>query len=273
MAATAGRKTSTEAASALPYGAVVRQITPDHIGRWIALGWQDYRESGGVSFLYGLLIITIGAGLTVGLYLAGLEQMILSFFAGFLLIGPLLTVGMYDVSRDLEGGDKPSLVSALTAWRANPRNLLGMGMALAVILVVWIRLTVVIFAVVFPDADMTLRLFVEQGLFTTEGRTVLAIATVIGGGFALMVYVCCVISLPMMLDAHSDIVGSVVLSVAAFFRNPFPMLLWSVLIVVLAILGMLTFYIGLAVVIPVIGHSSWHAYRDIIGPADETAEG
>ncbi len=255
----------------LPFGVAIRAVTPDNIAKWIQLGWRDFRASGSVSFVYGLLVIAAGAGLTAGLYMAGMEEMILSFCAGFLLIGPLLTVGLYEVSREIEKGEKPTLAKALFAWRANTRNLIGIGIALALILVVWIRLTVVIYALVFPETDMTIRALVEHGLFTEAGRAVLLIGTLIGGAFALLVYFCCVTALPMMLHFPADISGAVEISVMAAFRNFSVMVLWAVLIVVLAALGFAFFYVGLAFVIPVIGHASWHAYRDLIGPAGEDA--
>lgn len=250
----------------------IRTVTFTDMEEWLAAGQRDFRRSGMVSILYGLLVIGAGLALTVGLYAAGFKHMILSFLAGFLLVGPMLTVGLYDISHRMERGERASLWNALTAWRANPRNLLGLGLALAVILIVWIRLTVIIFAIYFPGSEVTLQELVEHGLSTPEGLAVVGIATVIGGTFALLVFITCVTALPMLLDQRVDLVGAVYISMIAVARNPLVMAVWAVLIVLLAAAGVLAFYVGLAIVISVVGHASWHAYRSIIIYDSETEE-
>jgi uncharacterized membrane protein len=250
--------------SALPYADRVNLVSVEDTFRWLGAGWRDFRRSGAVSLTYGLLFAAAGLVLTVGLYTANLAYLIAPLMAGFLLVGPALTVGLYAISRDLEEGRKPRLWAALKAWRANPIHLLGLGLALVLFLIIWIRLAVLIFALSFPYTTPTVQAIVNSALFTGEGWVFLTIGTVVGSVMATLAFATSAFSLPMMLDRKVDIIQAVVTSVVAVAINFRVMAVWAALIVVFTAVGLVTCYVGLAVTLPLIGHASWHAYRAVI---------
>jgi uncharacterized membrane protein len=252
---------------ALPYADRVNIITSEEPFRWLVAGWRDFRQARLVSLSYGLIFVFAGLALTAGLYAAGLSYLIAPLIAGFLLVGPALTVGFYAISRDLEAGRRPSFTAALAAWRSNPASLLGLGLMLVVFLVIWLRFAVLIFALSFPYETLSLKEMVTTALFTTEGNIFLLVGTLVGGMMATIAFIASVVSLPMMLDRKVDILQGIVTSAVAVRMNARVMALWAALIVLFTASGLLTAYIGLAVTLPLIGHASWHAYRALIRPA------
>lgn len=254
-------------ASGLPYADRVNRLHSDQPFAWLAAGWRDFRRAGPVSLAYGMIFAVAGILLTLGLYAADLAYLIAPLTAGFLLIGPALTVGLYQISRDLETGGRPGLARALTAWRANPTRLAGLGLMLVLFLIVWVRLAVLIFAVSFPVTPLSGEDMLRAMLFTPDGYVFLAVGTLVGAVMASIVFAVSVVSLPMLLDRNVDILQAVVTSAVATALNARVMALWAALIVLFTAAGLLTAGIGLAVTLPLIGHASWHAYRALIRPA------
>lgn len=260
-------QTQASRGNAFPYADRVNIVSVDDTFRWLGAGWRDYRRSGAVSLVYGLLFVAAGLALTVGLYMANLVYLIAPLMAGFLLVGPALTVGLYAISRELEEGRKPRLLAVLKAWRANPIHLLALGLAQVLFLIIWIRLAVLIFALSFPYTTPTAQAMFNTVFFTGEGLVFLTLGTVVGCVMATLAFVTSVFSLPMMMDRKVDIIQAVVTSVVAVAMNFRVMAVWAALIVVFTVAGLVTFYIGLAVTLPLIGHASWHAYRAVIKQA------
>lgn len=250
----------------LPYADRVVVVGTDAPFGWLAAGWRDFRRAGLVSLVYGLLIAAVGLALTVGLYMADLAYLISPLVAGFMLVGPALTVGLYAVSRDLEAGRKASLGRALTAWRKNPGRFLGMGLLLVAFLIVWLRFAALIYAVSFPYTPPEMSHLLTSLLFTVDGLTFLGVGTLVGACMATIVFAVSVVSLPMLLDRDVDILRAIVTSVVCSMMNARVMLVWAALIVIFTAVGLLTAYVGLAVTLPLIGHASWHAYRALIRP-------
>ncbi len=254
-------------ANTLPYADRVIIVGSDAPFKWLAAGWQDFRRAGHVSFIYGLLIAATGLVLTIGLYIADLAYLISPLVAGFMLVGPALTVGLYAVSRDLEAGQRPSFGRALGAWRRNSGRFLGMGLLLVAFLIVWLRFAALIFAVSFPYGLPDFSHFLTSVLFSVDGLTFLGIGTVVGAFMATIVFAVSVVSLPMLLDRDVDILQAIVTSVVCSMMNARVMAVWAAVIVIFTAVGLLTAYIGLAITLPLIGHASWHAYRSLIRPA------
>lgn len=255
--------------SVLPYADRINTLSTDEPFKWLMAGWRDFKRSGWISVAYGSIFTVTGIVVTLGLFLAGFEYLIAPLGAGFLLVGPALTVGLYAISRDLEAGRKPSLRAALTAWRANPVPLLGLGLGLVLFLIIWVRLAVMVFALSFPYKSVGLETMITDTFFTLEGNLFLLMGCIVGAIMAAIAFVAGVVSLPLLLDRKVDLVQAVVTSAVAVIINFRVMALWAVLIVIFAAAGLATFYIGLSVILPLIGHASWHAYRATIRP--ETA--
>ncbi|MER2526596.1 MAG: DUF2189 domain-containing protein, partial [Candidatus Competibacter denitrificans] len=222
--------------------------------------WKDLWRAPAVSIPYGLLFVIMGYALV---YLATTRfHFILALTAGFMLVGPFLAMGLYDVSRRLEVGKTPTLGLALTAWRHNMLPILLFGLLIGVLMIVWVRLAALLFAVSFRD--LTVDTSVSALFFSGGGLTFLMIFTMVGAIIAALVFAISVVSIPMMLDRKIDFVTAVLTSLTAVRANPGPMALWAVLIVIFTGIGLLTFYIGVAIALPLIGHASWHAYKDLV---------
>ncbi len=248
-----------------PFHIPVNDVGPDAVARWLRGGWEDLKVAGGVSLADGAIVTVGGFAVTGGLALVGMPYLITPMIGGFLLIGPLLALGLYQISADIEHGVRPGFFHALTAWRTNPYHIMTAGLVLMLFVMIWARLNVVAFALFFPYVSMTVSGFLQQ-ILTLEGIVFSLFVTVLGAAFATVAFVTHVVTLPAMLDRRMDFFAAVVLSVRVTARNPRVMALWAAVIVAVTGVGLLTAFIGLAVTLPLIGHASRRAYRELVAP-------
>jgi uncharacterized membrane protein len=241
----------------------IRHVGADAPWRWLSAAWSDLWQAPGVSLAYGFLLVAASFGLSFGLYLADLFYLVLPLAAGFMFVAPVLAVGLYEVSRRLETGEPVTLSAAVTAWRRNGQILL-MGLLLTLFLLAWIRLAFLIFALFFGTEPPSSALFVNTVLLSPEGLPFLAVGTAVGGVLAGLVFAMSAVSIPMLLDRDVNVIDAMLTSIAAVRQNWRVMLGWAALIVVFTAAGIATAFLGLAVALPLIGHASWHAYRDLV---------
>lgn len=250
--------------SPLPFAEHVNRVGIEQPFRWLALGWRDFLAAMPQSLAHGALFVVAGFVLTVGLAWLGLTYLIAPLMVGFLLVAPGLTVGFYAISRRLAQGDRPGFCLALAAWRDNPAPLFALGLMQVMFLVVWMRFAALIFALSFPESMLSVQDMLDATLFTPSGLTFLATGTVVGAGLATIAFAFGAFSLPMLLDRRAGVLQAVVTSAVAVALNPRPMAVWAALVVLFTAAGLALGYIGLVVTLPLIGHASWHAYRDTI---------
>lgn len=232
-------------------------------------GWEDFKAYpifglffGGVYFIGGLLILLI-TRMTGDYYWI----MILGF--GFPLIGPFLAVGLYEISRCRERGEKPTWACLLgMAYRQKNRQFPSIIVVILFIFMVWVFLGHMIFAVFMGLAVMTNISSSFEVFLTANGLTMLAVGTLIGGLLAGLIYAITVMGLPLLLDRELDFVTAMIISFQTVFQNLAVMILWGVIIVGLLVIGMLPYFLGLLVVLPVLGHASWHLYRQALSPEE-----
>ncbi|MCW9035680.1 MAG: DUF2189 domain-containing protein [Alphaproteobacteria bacterium] len=248
----------------LPYENHINKVEIEDVFLWLAAGWRDFKASGIVSFSCGLIFVIAGLVMTVGMYYSGFEYLIAPAIQGFLLIGPSLTVGFYAISRSLEVDENPSIWKAVSAWRTNKISLIAMGLAQLMFLVVWLRISVLIFALSFPYTPFDLQSMLNAILFTMDGYIFLAVGTLFGSLLAFVAFATGAISLPYMMDKKVGLIQGIVTSVVAVIVNFKTMMVWAAAIVTITGAGLLTGFIGLAFTLPLVGHASWHAYRALI---------
>lgn len=252
-------QTSPANPDTLPFVAPCREnievLRPLH---WLKLGWEDFRRAPGVSLWYGgfLVLLTYMVGFLT--WQLGGYVLILSLMSGFVFIAPVLAIGLYSISCQLQRGLSPQIGYCLREGRRNLGNEMVYSMILLVIFLLWARAASMVH-VFFPvEAHPDLR----------HLATFLLIGSAVGSIFASLVFCASAFSLPMMLDRKVDTVTAVLSSVNAVLRNKKAMAVWAGLIVAAMAFGFATAFLGLAVLMPVIGYATWHAYQDTILAAD-----
>lgn len=242
----------------------VRAIGRDAPWRWLRAGLADLRAAPAASLFYGAVLALMGY-LIRHHYDDAVE---LAFVTGFLLVGPFLAIGLYDISRRRERGETPRLAPTLGAWRANAPAIGFFAVALMLALAVWIRVSVVMVALFFPDRVPSAADFVARLANSPDAWFFVLAYGAAGAGLALLVFATSAVSLPMLLDRREmDVISAMIVSFNVMRLNLAPMLLWAATIVALTGLGFATWYLGLVVALPLIGHGAWHAYREAVEPA------
>jgi uncharacterized membrane protein len=229
--------------------------------RWLARGWSDFRACPGPSLFYGACFTGMGFAL-VFTFRHSYEYLI-ALITGFFLVGPLFAIGLHDLSRRRERGEATRLLPTLTAWRRNAGAIGTFALVLGVILLVWARASLVVFALFYTHDMPSLEGFLAQ-LVSLGNLEFLIAYFCVGGFFALLVFAIAVVSVQLMMDRDVDGVVAVLTSLRAFASSVPAMLVWAGLITLVIGLGFALWFVGLAVAVPVIGHGAWHAYRDVV---------
>ncbi len=241
----------------------VRRVAVSAPFRWLASGFADFRAHPLPSMFYGACFAAMGW--LIALVFEHAVAYVSALVTGFFLVGPFLATGLYALSRRRERGEPVWLAPTLDAWRPDVGAIGVFALVLAVILLVWARASLVVFALFYTSEMPSVQGFLGQVLEPDNVEFLLAYACV-GGFFALLVLAISVVSVPMMLDRGTDGVVAVLTSMRAFGANLPAMLAWGAIIVVVIAAGFALAFVGLLVAAPVIGHATWHAYRALVEP-------
>lgn len=232
--------------------------------RWVGRGFADILAAPVESLFFGVVLAFMGWTLVT--WYGGAVGLALT--TGFLLTGPFLAVGIYDVSRQLEQRRRMDLLRTLTAWRANLPAIGFYALILMLSLAVWMRVSVVLVALLVPNGFDSFTHLLAQLLHSPGTWVFLIIYVAIGGVLAAFSFAISAVALPMLLDrTRMDAISAMITSFQAIRRNPCPMLVWAGIIVALTTAGFMSWYLGLVVIVPLIGHATWHAYREVVEPA------
>lgn len=241
---------------------VIRHVKPSNILGWIEAGIQDTRQAGIASMFYGAFFAL--AGWVMKTVFDEAYGLFPGLATGFLLLGPFLAMGLYDLSRQLEQGTQAKLIPSLTAWRTNMLNVGIFAGVLGVILLIWARASLIIFALYFQDSVFPTLNEVIMSVFTFEQPVFGMVYFAAGGFFAALVFAISVVAIPLMTDRKTDAITAAIASIIACTKNPLTMILWGACIVLLVAIGFATYFVGLVITMPIVGHATWHVYRDIV---------
>jgi uncharacterized membrane protein len=243
----------------------IRTITLDHPWRWLSAGWLDMCTVPGVSYFYGLVFATIGFALTFGLESYDAGYLILPLAFGFALVGPAVAVGLYEASRRLDAGQAVETHDVFTAFKRNPAQIGLVGVFLFIAFTAWVRLAMLEFMLFFGSSPPSLDGMLDSLLMSPQSLPFLALGLATGAVLAAGVFAMTAVAVPMLIDRQDcDAMTAMLTSVEAVRRNWVPMALWAGLIAFFTLFGLALFFIGLVITLPLIGHASWHAYRDLV---------
>src|SRR5262245_24349383 len=256
----------SEAARELPK---VRSIGLGDLRDALAKGLDDFRAMPTHVVFLGLIYVVIGLLLCRAVFGYDLIPLLYPLAAGFPLIGPFAAVGLYELSRRRELGLDTSWKHAFDIIHSpSLRPICLLGGLLLVIFTVWLATAHALYETRFGDYEpITLSEFARKVLFPPQGQDLIIVGNVVGFLFAALAFALSVVSFPLLLDRNVGVVSAIITSIRTILRNPVAMIVWGIFVAGLLVLGSLPFFLGMAIVVPVLGHSTWHLYRAVLEPA------
>jgi uncharacterized membrane protein len=259
-----GMTVGSDMSQALP---IVRKIGMRDLRDALAKGIEDFREIP-THVIFLSLIYPVGALIVAQLTLNDLAYLFFPLAAGFALIGPVAAIGLYELSRRRELGLGLFWTHAFDVRHSRSiRGIVTLGVLLIVIFLLWIAVAHAIYIATFGPAPVeSIPNFLRQVFTTREGWTLIVVGNGVGFLFAVVVLMIGVVSFPLLLDRDVGAGTAMLTSARVVLKNPVTMAVWGLIIAGLLLIGSLPLFIGLAVVMPVLGHSSWHLYRKVVEP-------
>jgi len=238
----------------LPFVAPCNKLKINAPLRWLRLGWSDIKKAPKQSLTYGAIIVGLSYVVSLMVWTYGGLGLLVSLLSGFLFLGPVLAIGLYSISCQIQAGMTPQLGYCLREGKRHLGNELIFAVILSVIFLVWAR-----------AASMTHILFPEvANAAWTQFIPFLAVGTFEGAVFSAIIFCFSAFSLPMIMDRKTDVITAVITSINAVLRNKAVLFLWACIIVVIVSIGFVTAFIGFIVLMPLVGHATWHAYQETI---------
>ncbi len=241
--------------NALPFVAPCRDLDIEAPKRWVRLGIADLKSAWGKSLSYGVMAMIMCYIAAYAGFVIGGPLVLLAILSGLTLIGPVMAIGLYSISWQLQNGLVPMLGYC---FRRGTRDLGNLGLFTS---------TLVILFLVWIHVGHLLHLFFPAGGLTSNKMDLVfffGIGSVVGAVFAVITFRISAFSLPMIMDRKTDLVTAIVTSINAVLRNRKVMLLWATTILGGVLFSVITGLLGLVVIFPVIGHATWHAYRETV---------
>lgn len=243
----------------------LRDLSADEPLRWLRAGWRDLLVRPSQSLCYGLFIWLLLAGGAWSLVRHGADYILFPALAGIMVIGPVLAMGLYEKSRRLSLGLPVRLADMLFVRPASGYQVVFTGALLCMLMMVWLRAAVLIYALFFglrpfPGFDNVLPMLT----LTPTGWTMLAVGGAVGGLFVALSFAIGALSLPMMLDERTDALTAMGTSLVLVWHNRRVMLPWAALVAALFVASAALALVPLIVVLPVLGHATWHSYRALV---------
>ncbi len=243
----------------------VRLITTSDVWAALAQGIDDFRAMPTHYFFAIAIYPIVGIILFRLLFGYQLLPLIYPMAAGFALLGPFVAIGLYEMSRQRELGVDASPAQALDVLRRpGIDSILTLGMALGLLFVAWLYIANMMYVQIVGTEPTSLSDFFRQVTGSGEGARLMIVGNLVGFLFALFVLVTTVVSFPLLVDRDVGAGAAVRTSIRASLENPIPIALWGLIVAFGLLLGALPFLFGLAIVLPVLGHATWHLYRKLV---------
>ncbi|HSR81044.1 MAG TPA: DUF2189 domain-containing protein [Hyphomicrobiaceae bacterium] len=247
---------------------VVRTITFADLRDALAKGLDDFWAMPTHVIFLSLIYPIIGIALASATFDYDVVPLLFPLAAGFALIGPFAAIGLYELSRRRELGLDTSwrhafdIIHSPSIW-----SIAALGLLLLAIFAVWLAVANAIYVANFgTEAPTTPATFARNVLTTPAGQRLIIIGNAVGFLFAVVAFTLSVVSFPLLLDRHTGAAVAIITSIRAVLANPLPMAAWALFVAGALVIGSLPFLIGLALVMPVLGHSTWHLYRKVVEP-------
>ena len=229
---------------------------------WLREGWKDFRVHSTTSLAYGVLVFLISLVIVGGLYRFGWDYILFPALAGFMVVGPIIAIGLYEKSRRIAAGEPVSLSRMIFVRPRSGAQILITGVLLCLLMLLWMRAAIIVYALFFGLRPFPGLSHISSMLFlTSTGWAMLIVGTLVGALFAALSFAISAYSIPMLLEERVDALTAMGTSVAVVGQNLRPMLAWGAIVLALFLLSLVTGLVGLIVVFPVLGHGTWHAYR------------
>lgn len=245
---------------------MVGRITSTDIREALSAGWRDFGAVRTDIVFLCLLYPIAGLVISRMAFDYGMLALVFPLIAGFALIAPLFGIGLYEISRRREQGLEARWTNVFSVVRSpNIGSIMVMGLLLLAIFCLWLFAANFLYTVTLgPDAPVSAVAFARDALTTPAGWTMTIVGIGVGFLFALAVLVIGVVSFPLLLDRKVGVGTAIATSVRAVWMNPGPMALWGLIVAGSLVAGMIPLLVGLAIVLPVLGHATWHLYRKVV---------
>ncbi len=245
---------------------VIRKIGLSDLRQALRLGWEDFKAVPSHAII--LCVIYPILGLVLARAVSGYAVLPLLFplAAGFALLGPFAALGLYELSRRRERGEQASAWDALDVLRSPSFGaMLGLGTLLLALFVTWVATAQAIYVATFGyEAAAEIPDFAGRVLTTPQGWWLIIVGCGVGFLFAVVALCISVVAFPLMLDRHASAGEAMVTSLRVAAKNPVTIAAWGLIVAALLVVGSLPFFLGLAIVIPLLGHATWHLYRKVV---------
>jgi len=247
---------------------VIRTITLSDLQDALRLGWEDFMAVPSHAVILCAIYPVLGLVLARTVLGYSILPLLFPLAAGFAILGPFAALGLYELSYRRERGEPASAADALEVLRSPSFGaMLGLGALLLALFVVWIATAQAIYVAAFGyESAAGIPDFARRVLTTSQGWWLIVVGCGTGFLFALVALCVSVVSFPLMLDRHASAADAMTASIQAVARNPVPMAAWGLIVAALLMIGSLPFFLGLAIVLPLLGHATWHLYRKVIEP-------
>ncbi|MCP4328995.1 MAG: DUF2189 domain-containing protein [Alphaproteobacteria bacterium] len=230
---------------------------------WLKAGWKDLWTNPLPSLVYGVIVFAVSWALILGLILLDLSAYLFPALAGFLVIGPILAIGLYEKSRRIENQEPVTLSSMLFFHARSTTQILLAGVLLCLLVMLWIRAAVILYALFFGLRPFDGLDQILPFIFgTPEGWALFIVGSAVGGLFAAFAFSISVFGIPMLYDRKTDAFTAMAVSMNTVWHQLRILLPWGAIVVALGVLTLLSGLVLIIIVFPLLGHATWHAYRE-----------